>query len=104
MGYTINVPMLGKMDAPDPQGLGTAPDRDVLAALYTPTGCVDPVAFQVLVDRGLCFRGDFKADIERRIAAREGKRAMCPHEHAVNDWRLNNTADPPSKVPDADPP
>lgn len=71
MGYQIHVPMLGKMEAPDPGGLGKAPDREVLAALYTPAGCVDPVAFQVLVDRGLCFRGDFMADIERRIAARE---------------------------------
>lgn len=71
MGYAINVPGLGRMDAPDPQGLAAASDRDVLAALYTEHGCVDPVAFQVLVDRGLCFRGDFARDIERRITSRE---------------------------------
>lgn len=71
MSYAINVPGLGKRDAPDPGNLGRASNRDVLAALYTPAGCVDPVAFQVLVDRGLCFRGDHRADIERRIAEKE---------------------------------
>jgi hypothetical protein len=43
----------------------------VLKNLYTPHGFVDHVALQVLVDRGLCFRGDYAADIERRISARE---------------------------------
>ena len=70
MGYPINTPMLGTIEVPDPAGPANAPDRDVLAALYTPAGFVDPVALQVLVDRGLCFPGDFAADIERRIAAR----------------------------------
>lgn len=92
MTYTINVPVLGKMEAPDPKNLCTASDREVMAALYGPWQCVDPVALQVLVDRGLCFRGDMAADIERRIEAREKERAMCPHEHAVNDWCLHQGA------------
>ena len=96
MAYTINVPILGKMEAPDPRGMVKATDREVLAALYTPAGFVDPVALQVLVDRGLCFRGDFAADIERRIAAREKQRAMCPHQHAVDDWRLHGIVPAPT--------
>lgn len=75
MSYTINVPVLGKMEAPDPQNLRTGSDREVLAALYGPWQCIDPVALQVLVDRGLCFRGDLVADIERRIEAREQQSA-----------------------------
>ena len=71
MRYTIQVPMLGKVPVPDPTGLGKATDREVLAALYTPARCVDPVALQILVDRGLCLRGDLVADIERRIVERE---------------------------------
>lgn len=87
MSYKITVPVLGKMGAPDPKCLRTASDRDVLAALYGPWQCADPVALQVLVDRGLCFRGDMVADIERRIEAREQERAMGSHEHA-QQWGL----------------
>ena len=71
--YKIVVPGVGEVDAPDPRNLGEADDRTVLAALYTAEGNVDPVALQILVDRKLCYRGDFKADIERRIAQKEDK-------------------------------
>lgn len=71
--YKIVVPGIGEVDAPDPRNLGEADDRTVLAALYTAEGNVDPVALQILVDRKLCYRGDFKADIERRIAQKEDK-------------------------------
>jgi hypothetical protein len=72
--YRIAVPGIGRLESPDPRGLADASDREVLGALYTPAGFIDPVAFQVLADRGLCYRGDRVADIERRIAARERQR------------------------------
>lgn len=71
MGYNVEVTGMGKLTLPDPKGLQAMSHREVLAALNGPGGYVDPVALQVLVDRGLCVRGDLAADIERKIAARE---------------------------------
>jgi len=74
VSYLIPVPGLGLMEAPDPHGLATAADDEVLKHLITPHGCVDPVAIQILIDRGLCVRGDHVEDIERKIAARKLKK------------------------------
>lgn len=35
----------------------------------------EPFAFQVLIDRGLCFRGDMRSDVYQRIAEREAAAA-----------------------------
>jgi len=45
-------------------------DRQVADEAFR-TQHVEPFAFQVLVDRGLCFRGDMKSDIYKRIEERE---------------------------------
>ncbi|OLP04514.1 hypothetical protein [Rhodoferax antarcticus] len=45
-------------------------DRQVADEAFR-THFVEPFAMQILIDRGLCFRGDMQADFYQRITERE---------------------------------
>lgn len=48
----------------------TMTDREIADETFS-GGFINPEAFAELVDRGLCFRGDFEQDVYRRIERAE---------------------------------
>lgn len=50
-------------------------DREIVDETFKSIpGFINPEAFAELVDRGLCHRGDFESDVDRRLAVRDHER------------------------------